>query len=130
MIKWFERYSWIALVISLAIAVFIFYISSLTFGSGGGNGSNLKAMTYHVFIYLLFSFFLCVALVKGKYPKLVFFALLISVIYGISDEIHQFFVPGRYLSGFDIFLDSLGTLAGALIYVVYSENASLKKKRN
>ena len=39
-------------------------------------------------------------------------AWLIAVIYAASDEIHQFFVPGRACMFRDVVLDSAGTLAG------------------
>jgi hypothetical protein len=35
-------------------------------------------------------------------------ALLIAALFGVSDEIHQFFVPGRLCSLFDVFLDAAG----------------------
>lgn len=38
--------------------------------------------------------------------------LVCGVAYGISDEIHQAFVPGRHPSGADVLADSVGTLAG------------------
>ena len=43
--------------------------------------------------------------------------LLFIFVYGASDEIHQFFVPGRSCSGFDLLADVVGGfLGGGLIY--------------
>lgn len=36
--------------------------------------------------------------------------MLIAVFYGISDEIHQYFVPGRHCSLHDVFADTFGAL--------------------
>ena len=47
-------------------------------------------------------------------------ALLISIIYGISDEIHQAFVPGRDCNVFDLMADSIGSLIGVFTYGRYS----------
>lgn len=40
-------------------------------------------------------------------------SLVVSVLYGIGDEWHQSFVPGRYASATDATLNAVGTLAGA-----------------
>lgn len=39
----------------------------------------------------------------------------ISVLYAASDELHQYFVPGRHASMLDVLLDSAGVLCGVLI---------------
>lgn len=39
----------------------------------------------------------------------------IAILYGISDEIHQSFVPGRFPSIYDVIADALGALAGAAV---------------
>lgn len=48
--------------------------------------------------------------------KLFLLVLLIAFIYGISDEIHQAFVPGRTASIFDAISDGFGGLIGAIIF--------------
>lgn len=48
----------------------------------------------------------------GSWPA----ALMLGAIYGITDEIHQSFVPGRDANGADWLADVLGTAAGALIF--------------
>ena len=37
--------------------------------------------------------------------------------YAITDEIHQFFVPGRSCRIFDAFVDSCGVITGILLYI-------------
>ncbi|CAN5211902.1 hypothetical protein BH23CHL1_BH23CHL1_01860 [soil metagenome] len=46
-------------------------------------------------------------------------AYALTVFYGISDEIHQSFVPGRYATVEDIMIDAIGAAAGLFVmYVV------------
>lgn len=40
-------------------------------------------------------------------------AAAVSSLYAVSDEIHQYFVPGRACMAADVLLDSCGALAGA-----------------
>lgn len=42
--------------------------------------------------------------------------LILSVLYAVSDEIHQFFVPERACRVFDIFVDSIGSLCGIAVF--------------
>ena len=48
--------------------------------------------------------------------KYYFLIILFCSLYGLSDEIHQLFVPGREFSGADILADVLGASIGALVY--------------
>ena len=46
-------------------------------------------------------------------------ATLTGSLYGISDELHQYFVPGRFPSASDWMADTAGTLAGALLLLAF-----------
>ncbi len=48
---------------------------------------------------------------------LISLAVVLAIAYGISDEVHQTFVPGRNASPWDVLADGLGGLTGALLYV-------------
>lgn len=48
---------------------------------------------------------------KGVTAAAVAGAVLISSLYGVSDEYHQRFVPGRSFDVFDMLADALGSLA-------------------
>ncbi len=77
--------------------------------------------TAHFSIYTVLGFFLANALSyqntlyrnlhKGRGFAL---ALLIGVLYAISDEIHQIFVPGRAGQVCDVLVDSAGVLVGVI----------------
>lgn len=47
------------------------------------------------------------------------FAACISVMFAISDEIHQLFVPGRAGSAVDVLIDSVGVGIGMLVYRIF-----------
>jgi len=117
MISWFEKHNKISLIITILIAIFIFYISSLTFEAGTlGPEFRLKPVLYHFLIFLLFSFFLSITLLKGEKINLFLLAIMISIIYAITDEFHQLFVPGRTCSLSDVLTDSAGILFAGLLY--------------
>ncbi len=60
-------------------------------------------------------------------------SLLAAVLYSVSDEIHQYFVPGRACRIFDVGVDSLGALTGILAFVlavVIINSAVLRHREN
>lgn len=71
--------------------------------------------TAHFFAYFSLGILVINALRKNGYKR-VRAALLICVLFAISDEAHQLFVPGRGGQLLDVFIDSAGASAGILIY--------------
>lgn len=120
MIKWLERKPHISWLITIVIAIAIFYISSLTFPPGKGS-FGYKPLIYHISAFFFFALFLSLALIKGKNKMLTIPAIIIGILYGISDEVHQLFVPGRHFSFGDIFLDSFGVVLALTMYIIYFE---------
>ena len=119
MISWLEKHYKISLAITLIIAITIFYISSLTFEPGPpSTKTDLKPIIYHILAFFGLTFFLLISLTKGKYKSLIFPAILLAIIYGISDEIHQLFVPGRNGSLKDVLLDTTGIIFATIIYTI------------
>ena len=47
---------------------------------------------------------------------LVLLSMISASLYGISDEIHQSFVPARYGSFSDVIADMIGAVCGVAIY--------------
>lgn len=82
---------------------FIFYLSSKPSIPIYINFPNIDKIL-HFFIY----FFLGILLSIIPISKLIL--ILLGILYGASDEIHQSFVPGRESSFFDFFFDTLGIL--------------------
>jgi len=129
MIKLLEKYSLISWIFVIIIAITIFYISSLTFESLGGKGFGWKTVAYHFTAFFFLAFFLLPALARGKSKNLVFLGILLAILYGISDEIHQFFVPGRACTFSDLMVNSSGILLSSFIYTVSLRYRKNKKKR-
>ena len=56
------------------------------------------------------------------------FPELIAMLYATTDEIHQYFVPGRYGTWTDVLIDSTGALAGIIIYwLIYRKRIKKSK---
>jgi len=66
----------------------------------------------HTAAYGVLASLIYVALKKGNVNKhhVVALAFTISFLYGVSDEIHQYFVQGREVELFDIVADGIGAL--------------------
>jgi VanZ family protein len=56
-------------------------------------------------------------------------ALLICVLYAISDEVHQLFVPGRGAKVKDVLIDSAGASVGIGVYLVIGKLVRIKDTR-
>jgi hypothetical protein len=122
MIKILEENRWLAIILTLISASLIFYISSITF-SVVGSSSGLYAIIYHFTAFSYLTLFLLISLTKGKPNKpIIIMGIILAIIYGISDEIHQLFVPGRFASIKDIIINSFGILLTSLAYSNYIKN--------
>ncbi len=54
--------------------------------------------------------------------KWIVFTLLITSIYGLFDEVHQIYIPGRYFDWWDFFADVVGSVVGiVLVKIIISE---------
>jgi len=101
---------WFFLIVTIILAAGIFYLSSRTFPPGPKIIDI--SVIYHILIFFYFSFFLFFA-IKGENKlklKYLIISLIITILYAASDEIHQFFVPGRSCSFVDFLTDSAGIL--------------------
>ncbi len=88
----------------------IFFVSSRT-GDSLPGGFSIQG---HVIEYFVLGALLTWALSdEGVKPSAIVLAVLLASLYGITDEIHQHFVPGRTPDAMDWLLDTLGATAGA-----------------
>ena len=127
MLSWLEKNRVVSSIISVIIAGVIFYFSSISNDPVPSIGFKYKAVLYHIGIFFLFCFFLMIALSKGRKKDWLFFAVLFSVFYGITDELHQHFVPGRSVSMGDFFIDVLGISFAFVLYFISIELRNGKK---
>jgi len=76
----------------------------------------------HILVYLPFGFLMARGIsstgpfVSGK--KLYILVVLATFLYGISDEYHQSFVPGRNFGIFDVLADTIGGAIGGTVYLL------------
>jgi VanZ family protein len=89
--------------------ILIFYFSSIEYPPT----LEIKYSTNyeHTLEYFILGFLLYRGFKNSKYENIAFtLAILIAIVYGISDEMHQYFVPGRSFDFFDMGFNSLGAL--------------------
>ena len=84
----------------------------------------------HFSLYFLMGVFSFLAIVSYKRIKLFsrfLYPYTFSVLYAVSDEIHQLFVPGRSCELRDVFIDSCGILLSlVIIFVIYASSKRIK----
>lgn len=82
--------------------------------------NHLLRKKAHFFLYLVLGMLVLNIIRKSgvKGCKGIFISLLICIVYAISDEIHQLFVPGRGAQVMDVFIDSGGAFAGIILYQI------------
>jgi len=113
-------------LLSLLYMGFIFYLSSypepIKVPSFSCSDKLLHIVEYGILASLIY-----LALNKGNVTKHYFVALAftISFLYGVSDEIHQHFVPGREADIFDVIANGIGALCFplALQVRIYFQNS-------
>jgi hypothetical protein len=78
---------------------------------------------YHILEYAVFGVLLARILKEYGFPRSLpgktIWVLVISFLYGASDELHQWFVPGRDAAFGDLLADSLGGVLGGFIFLKF-----------
>ncbi|HLF87181.1 MAG TPA: VanZ family protein [Nitrospiria bacterium] len=99
--------SWIVVILYAAL---IFYLSSGPITADVPGSDKM----YHMIEYGIFSLLLYNALsssFKKERPwKIVLLAIILTILYGISDEFHQLFVPSRSSDPYDVVADASGAI--------------------
>lgn len=81
--------------------------------------------TAHHIEYFILGFFLFYGFYnKEKLKRASGLAFLMGVLYAVTDEIHQYFIPGRAMRVLDVMIDSTGLLLAISILYFY------KKRKN
>jgi len=76
----------------------------------------------HITEYLILGILVTNAFKKSgiKGYKLLIYSFILCFVYAVSDELHQYFVPGRGPGLNDVILDSFGAALGIIIYNSYN----------
>lgn len=82
--------------------------------------NSLLRKNAHFFVYLVLGILVMNAIRRsGLYGVRGFILVLgICILYAISDEVHQLFVPGRGPQVEDVLIDSVGTIVGVGMYSI------------
>jgi VanZ family protein len=77
----------------------------------------------HGGLYAGFALVILRALARGRWERVrfltAFLAVVLAVLYGVSDEVHQSFVPGRTADAADVAADASGaTLAAGVAWLI------------
>lgn len=100
------------LVASVCWMALLFWLSSSPDAQGGGwllglfpyADKVIHAVAYGILALLLYGA-----------TRRTWLAVLLTSLYGITDEIHQHFVPGRSADGFDWLADTVGATLAVLL---------------
>lgn len=113
MVKFFY---WLPSLIWMGV---IFYLSSRTGDDLESLFPFLESFDWgHLVAYYILCLLVYFALNKTFKPKRNFlWSIILSVLYGITDEFHQSFVPSRYPDVFDLMNDFIG--AGFAMVTLY-----------
>ncbi|WP_067620118.1 VanZ family protein [Dissulfuribacter thermophilus] len=107
---------------NLALALSIIW-AGIIFGASAIPGSNLPEIgtsdtVAHFLVYFIFGILLMwwrIKQLKGVLGASMLQAVILGSVYGITDEFHQYFVPGRTPDPSDWIADTVGVLAGAIV---------------
>ncbi len=107
---------WPALLVMAAI----FFFSSLP----SNEIPNLGPFDFSIkkLAHMLGYAFLAQAYLSGlgrENPRSILFAWILTILYAMTDEYHQSFVPGRNARWLDVGIDSLGSVIGLLPSFIY-----------
>lgn len=109
-------FAWLLLA---AYAALLFFQSSLPAHDMGPDFPGQDKLL-HLAAYALMSWLACCAFgtLRGLRSRwaVCLTGLIFALVFGLSDEWHQSFVPARCADGWDLVADGLGALAGAALY--------------
>ncbi|MFL2665545.1 MAG: VanZ family protein [Dehalococcoidia bacterium] len=104
--------------------IFIFFLSNQSGEKFEDISHKIEWLKYqnffaHFILYFILGFFFINFLrfyIKNNFMKFIYYFLFI-LFYSIFDEIHQYYVPGRYFEIMDIFVNIIGALALFITFI-------------
>ncbi len=102
----------------VAVALAIFLLSSRNLSMLAGRWPHGADKVAHLAIYGVLGALIaraCWRTGSRSAVRVVVLSMLLATTYGLSDEIHQRFVPGRQFELADLLADAVGALLGALL---------------
>ena len=100
----------------------IFVLSDIPSNYFPESAADFQQIATHIFLYFVLSLLIIIAISscshKARMINVALMAITISVLYGISDEYHQGFTAGRFVSFADLFFDFFGACLSAVFYLI------------
>lgn len=120
------------LLIPLVVYWLLLFIGTTIPSDNFSDVLNIGDKLKHFFAYFILAFLLCLNLhFQEKWEKIAisayFYSLLITMFYGVFDELHQMLVPNRSAEFLDWIADTLGSLSGVISSSIFTK--FLQKKR-
>ncbi len=83
------------------------------------DAENIIRKAAHFFTYFVLGILAASSFYAFEIKKFLLWALVFCVLYAVSDEVHQYFVPGRSMQLSDVILDAAGSACGVLLWRIY-----------
>ncbi len=96
------------LVILILYSSLIFSLSSVP-GKEIPSQVSPYSLLFHFFLYLFYGALVFLFFINWKR------SIAFGILYALSDEIHQYFVPGRACDPIDFLVDSIGIIIAVII---------------
>lgn len=124
----YQRLRWLPLLLMMGV---LFYLSHLSGTSVQLPHFSQSDKVAHAMAYCMLGLSFLLALPPRWHSRSLFFVgisvVIFCFLYGISDEFHQSFVPGREVSGDDVMADVLG---GGMAWVLYTGWRRWRRKQD
>lgn len=108
-------------ILVIAWMILIFYLSSIP-GIDIPTGPEYVSIIIHYLEYLVLTLLLCWAINAGiiqtVFPSALVSGFIVAVFYGVTDELHQLYVPGRVTDMLDILVDAAGAITAVILLIV------------
>lgn len=111
--------------------ILIFYFSSLPgdIPPPGAEILDIPRTIMHVGEYAILGLLVNLVMIQrsSRISKSIVYSSVFSSLYGVTDEIHQFFVPTRCFDVYDICADTIGGMIGATFVVALFTLTKMQK---
>lgn len=112
------RVRWVLVIAWMGL---IFYLSSRSdLPTPNGLSAEVEAILGHLTMYAVLAALVANALADSGISSVrrLIYAFVFAVLYGVSDELHQSFVPGRNPDIFDLMVDGVGACLGLIAWLL------------
>lgn len=117
---------------ALLWAGLIFYLSHQSYIQTPELGINFTDKLGHFGVYAILGYLIIRATTLNQPKKLIprnlIFSAILALLYGASDEFHQYFIPGRCLEFDDFIADALGAIVAIMIFFWIKKRIQKKLK--